>query len=569
MKRKISFEFIAIVLSAFLVFIIGATIIARNSLNRATELNLNQYLEIVKMDADGIESYETLIDDYDQVSNHLRITIIDSTGLVLADSEADELDNHLNRPEIQSLGEVFIRQSDTLDIQMMYLASRLSNGDYIRVAIPTASTASFLNDFIGLSIVIGVIIITLSVIIGHVLIKRSLRPLIDIKNHLIEVGDGQYHEIMPVEKYDEVNDLIKEINKINQIISTQIASLKLEKNKTDFLINHMKQGICVLNESHQIIFLNKYLKDIYKFNIDININKDYRFLFREEEIQRTIDASYKTTSNKQIIIEKDQRYYSISIDYSTDNWRHKPTVIIIYTDITSIKYVEDLKKDFFVNASHELKSPLTSIMGSAELIKEGLVKDKATMIDLSNRIYQESHRMSDLVMDMLKLSEIESQKSIQSKEMIHINQMVDDILNNLGVLIKNQEMTINKDISVKYIEFNPDDFYHMVKNILENAIKYSPKASQVWIRIYKKNERLNIEIKDEGIGIPKADQDRIFERFYRVDKARSRISGGTGLGLSIVKHIVLNAGGHIFVESEENVGTTIHIELKEMTQSPQ
>jgi signal transduction histidine kinase len=191
------------------------------------------------------------------------------------------------------------------------------------------------------------------------------------------------------------------------------------------------------------------------------------------------------------------------------------------------------------------------------------------MIDLSNRIYQESHRMSDLVMDMLKLSEIESQKSIQSKEMIHINQMVDDILNNLGVLIKNQEMTINKDISVKYIEFNPDDFYHMVKNILENAIKYSPKASQVWIRIYKKNERLNIEIKDEGIGIPKADQDRIFERFYRVDKARSRISGGTGLGLSIVKHIVLNAGGHIFVESEENVGTTIHIELKEMTQSPQ
>lgn len=560
MRRKISLEFIAIILLAIIAFIIGATFIVRNSLNNATKLNLKQYIDIVEKDTETL-SYDLLIEKYEDVSNHLRITIIDSSGIVLADSEVEELDNHINRPEIQSLGDTFIRQSNTLGVQMMYLATRLSSGDYLRVAIPTASTLLFLNDFIALAIIIGVMITILSILVINILIKRSLKPLVDIKNHLIEVGEGQYHEIMPVEKYNEVNDLVKEINKINHIISSQISSLKFEKKKTDYLINQMKQGICVIDENQNIIFINDYLKETYHFNIDININKDYRFLFREDDIQEAIESAYSNQINKQIVIEKDHRYYSISIQISNDNWRNQLTVITIFTDITSIKQVEDLKKDFFVNASHELKSPLTSIIGSSELIKEGMVKDKNTMVDLAKRIYQESIRMSDLVMDMLKLSEIETQKDNLNKEIIPLNQLVNDVINSLSVIVKEKDILINKNISIDFYEFNPDNLYQLLKNIIENAVKYSSNNSQVWISMINYNDRLLIEVKDEGIGIPKEEKDRIFERFYRIDKARSRQSGGTGLGLSIVKHIVNNVNGHIEVESQVDLGTTLKITI--------
>lgn len=562
MKRKISLEFVSIVIGAIFIFIIGATIIARNALNDTTELNLNQYLDIIETDVSSM-SYQDLIDKYDDVSNHIRITIVDPTGVVLADSEADDLsslDNHLNRPEIQNLGETYIRHSDTLDIQMMYIAKRLASNNYLRVAIPTASTLTFLNDFIGFSIIIGIVIVALAIFVSMLLIKNSLKPLKDIKTHLVDVEKGQYIDVLPVKKYDEVNGLLSEINKINHLISDQIASLKSEKNKTDFLINQMKQGICVLDENQQIIFINKFLKDIYRFNIDININKDFRFLFREELVQEAIYQAYEMKSNKQVISEKDQKYYSISINYSQENWQNKPSVIVIYSDITSIKHVEDLKRDFFVNASHELKSPLTSIIGSAELIKEGMVKDKAALDDLVSRMHQEALRMNHLVMDMLKLSELEGSKTTKIKEMIAVEHMIDDVIQNLGMLVNKHQISISKNIEVEMFEFNRDEFYQMMKNIIENAIKYSLDGGQITITI-KEEDGLFIQVEDQGIGIPESDQERVFERFYRVDKARNRISGGTGLGLSIVKHIVLNANGDIKLVSKENEGTTISIKL--------
>lgn len=535
-----------------------ATFIAKNSLNNATELNLNQYIDIIEKDAEVMD-YEDLITQYDDVSNHLRITIINPSGMVLIDSEDGTFDNHLNRPEIQTLGKTYIRHSNTLDLQMMYLATRLGSGDYLLVSIPTASTLTFLNDFIALSMVIGFIIILLSIIIIHVLIKGSLKPLMDMKNHLVDLGQGQYSDILPVEKYDEVNDLIKEINKINHFISSQIASLQLEKKRTDYLINQMKQGICVLDEEAHIIFLNEYLKNIYRFNIDININKDYRFLFREDDMQNAIQDAYRLKQNKQIIIKKDQSYYSVSIHPSTDNWRNQLTLVLAFTDITSIKHVEDLKKDFFINASHELKSPLTSIIGASELVKEGIVKDKETMIDLSGRIYQESKRMSDLVMDMLKLSEVENQDNIEIREKIALTPLVNDVIESLTVFIEKKQIKINLDIGLEFYEFNPDNLYQLLKNIIENAIKYSFDNSEIWINIKEDQGQLMISVKDVGIGIAKEEQARIFERFYRVDKARSRESGGTGLGLSIVKHIVNQVGGYIQVESQVNKGTTISI----------
>lgn len=559
MKRKISFQFIIIILVSLTIFIIGASLIAKNSLNNATKLNLEKYLTIVSKDYESLNETE-IIEKYKEIDDYLRITFIASDGVVIADSIADNLDNHLNRPEIVNPGEIYIRHSDTLKIDMMYIASELDDG-YIRVAIPTASILDFLNDFIALSIVIGFFIVLLSLATSSYLINQSLKPLQDIKVILRDINRGEFQEILPILKYDEINSLVKEINEINETISKNIASLKSEKMKSDFLLNHMNQGICVLNEDAKIVLLNDYLKNLYNFNIDYNINKDYRYLFRDEKIQEAIKKVYEKKTDYLFNVELDDNHYAVSIIYSDKDYSDNASVILIYSDITASKNIEKLKRDFFVNASHELKSPLTTIIGSSDLIANGIVTDEATRKDLIERIGSEAKRMNNLVMDMLVLSEQENKNTKKEKQVINIKRTVEEVINNLAIIAEKKDLQIITNVVDANIYINSEEIYQLIKNILENALKYSKNNGKVWIEISYDSDNLLITIKDNGIGIPKQDLTRVFERFYRVDKARSNSIGGTGLGLSIVKHIVMNYNGSIELNSEEDEGTEVKVYL--------
>ncbi|MFA7075389.1 MAG: ATP-binding protein [Candidatus Izemoplasmatales bacterium] len=565
MKRRISFEFIILIITAFVVFTVGVTFIVKDTINKTTELNLEKYLTIITIDNETLSESE-IIEKYKNLSDYLRLTFIDSDGKVISDSLAENLDNHLDRPEILNIGDVYTRYSDTLRIDMMYLATQLSDGGYLRVAIPVTSFLGFLNDFVALSLVIGSIIIILSIIISNYLIKQSLKPLKDINNILVRINKGEYQEILPIIKYEEVNELIKEINKINKNISDNITSLKLEKQKADFLLNHMNQGICVLDENLKIVLLNSYLRDLYNFNINYNINKDYRFLFRDEEIQKKIQNAYDTRSDDVLVVFVKDKYYSVAIIYSEKDWSFCSSLILIYSDITSLKNIEKLKRDFFINASHELKSPLTTIIGSADLITQKIVLDEETVTDLVNRIASEAKRMNNLVMDMLALSEYELNNNEKQKRIIDIAKVVDEVVNNLSVLASKNNIKINVDVNKMNIYISFEEVYQILKNLLENAIKYNKVNGNVWIKTKIIDKNLLISVKDDGIGIPTSDIHRVFERFYRVDKARSRSTGGTGLGLSIVKHIVLNYNGYVDLKSKEEEGTEvlIYIPKKEL-----
>ncbi|MDD3129079.1 MAG: ATP-binding protein [Candidatus Izemoplasmatales bacterium] len=556
MKRKINWIFISIIFFSIGIFILGATLFARNSMHKVTELNLNNYLEIVKVDYENLDETQ-IIDKYKVIDNYLRITFIDSQGDVIIDSLVDNLDNHLNRPEIVNIGKVYTRYSNTLKIDMMYLATNLDNGDYLRVAIPSGSIMTFLNDFVALSIVVGILILTLSIIVVTYLLNYSMKPLEEVKTILEDVNEGKFKEIDQMVKFDEISGLVSEINIINKTISENINSLRTEKNKTDFLLKHMNQGICVLDSNAKIILLNDYLKNLYNFNIDFNINKDYRYLFRDEDIQKAINEVYKEKNNINLVSNIGDKYYSVMITYTDEAWSFNSGVILIYTDITTLKNIEVLKRDFFVNASHELKSPLTTIIGSTDLIIQGLAKDKNTVDDLISRIHSEAKRMDNLVMDMLTLSEYENRNQKNSKRMISIRSSIDNIIETLRVLINESKTVIDLEVENLTIYFSEDDFYQLFKNLIENAIKYGKLNGNVFIKVFSDSDNIKFEIKDNGIGIPKSDLSRVFERFYRVDKARSKSSKGTGLGLSIVKHIVLNYNGKIELNSEENVGTEV------------
>ncbi|MDY0138511.1 MAG: ATP-binding protein [Candidatus Izemoplasmatales bacterium] len=556
MKRKINWIFISIIFFSIGIFILGATLFARNSMHKVTELNLNNYLEIVKVDYENLDETQ-IIDKYKVIDNYLRITFIDSQGDVIIDSLVDNLDNHLNRPEIVNIGKVYTRYSNTLKIDMMYLATNLDNGDYLRVAIPSGSIMTFLNDFVALSIVVGILILTLSIIVVTYLLNYSMKPLEEVKTILEDVNEGKFKEIDQMVKFDEISGLVSEINIINKTISENINSLRTEKNKTDFLLKHMNQGICVLDSNAKIILLNDYLKNLYNFNIDFNINKDYRYLFRDEDIQKAINEVYKEKNNINLVSNIGDKYYSVMITYTDEAWSFNSGVILIYTDITTLKNIEVLKRDFFVNASHELKSPLTTIIGSTDLIIQGLAKDKNTVDDLISRIHSEAKRMDNLVMDMLTLSEYENRNQKNSKRMISIRSSIDNIIETLRVLINESKTVIDLEVENLTIYFSEDDFYQLFKNLIENAIKYGKLNGNVFIKVFSDSDNIKFEIKDNGIGIPKSDLSRVFERFYRVDKARSKSSKGTGLGLSIVKHVVLNYNGKIELNSEENVGTEV------------
>lgn len=563
MKRKITFEFVSVVLIALLVFIVGAFFIAKKNMNNITELNLNKYLDIVVVEYEVDGNAVAVVDKYAELNDYLRITFMAPNGDVIVDSLAQITENHLNRPEFNDLGTAYIRKSATLGVEMMYLAQQLDDGNYVRVSIPTSSLLPFINDFIGLSVLIGVLIIIATIFISSALIDNAVNPLKEVKTILREVNDGEYKELSPTQKQREINDLINEINDINQLIAKNISSLKSEKNKNDFLLNHMNQGICVLDKDGLILLLNDFLRTLYHFNIDINLNKDYRFLFRDGEIQDAIKKSLNDQINTNLVIKIKEEYYSVSITYLEKNWHQQPSVFLLFTDITAIKNIENLKKDFFDNASHELKSPLTAIIGSSDLILEGMAKDPKTMMDLTRRISEEAKRMNNLVMDMLTLSRYENQTQVEHRQNIDFNKALNDAVSSLKRLAENKSVKLDIISREDYINANYDQMYQLVKNLVENAIKYGKENGQVHIEAKRENHFLVISVEDDGIGIPKSDQARIFERFYRVDKARSKSTGGTGLGLSIVKHIVLNYEGHIELDSTEDKGTKVMVFIPE------
>lgn len=563
MKRKITLEFLLVVLISILIFIIGGYFIAKNNINNVTELNLEHYLQMVVIDYETDENAQRVVDKYRELDNYLRITFVAPDGEVIVDSLAENLENHKDRPEINNLGTAYIRHSATLDIEMMYMAYEFENGNYVRVAIPTDSLLPFINDFIGLSIIIGFITIVITYLLSTTLINNAMRPLLEIKSILKDVNDGNYKEILPVKNPEEINDLINEINDINKLIAVNIKSLKTETGKNNFLLNHMDQGICVLDKEGHIIMLNDFLRQLYRFNIDINLHKDYRFLFRSNNIQDSILKAYEKQISTNLVVQVKGEHYSVSITYLEENWFKQPSVIIIFTDITDIKNIENLKKDFFDNASHELKSPLTSILGSSELILQGMAKDEDTIKDLSKRISDEAKRMNNLVMDMLTLSTYENQTQIQHRQNVDINLILKDVIKSLEDQAKNKSITIESTNRKLYINANYDQMFQLIKNLLENGIKYGKESGLVKVQINKENKQLIIKVSDDGIGIPKTNQARIFERFYRVDKARSKSTGGTGLGLSIVKHIVMNYNGHIELDSTEGKGTIITVYIPE------
>ena len=515
MKKKLSLWFsILVVLSNFIMFL-AAVLIAGNSVY---ESECNNLIQTTKVVANIYKINGALTKDVD---SQYRISIISKDGNVIADSYLDEvssLPNHLNRPEIIKANEdeplVFIRHSDSLDCDMFFYAEKinLSDGDYFFVRI-SSPASNFTQQFSN--------------------IKESIKC----------VNDEKFSKIKLDNDYPEIRSIVQEINDLENKILKQINDAKFEQNKLSSIIANINEGILVLNGNGIIELANYEFLDIFNYKKDC-VGKNYLNIISSLKLCEDIN---EVINNKKI-----ERYtLRIESEISLTNF----LVIVILTDITNSVENANMRSEFFANASHELKTPLTVIRGFNDIM--AMQNTNENLVKPILQIDKETKRMQNLVNDMLKLSTLENETNFERIE-IDLNKIAFEIVDSLKNEISKKGIEVIIEGKAIY-SANYNHMFELEKNLIENAVRYNCDNGKININIKDQGQKVVFEVRDTGIGIAKEDQKRIFERFYRVEKSRSRQTGGTGLGLAIVKHICILYGADIKIDSSLEKGTIITV----------
>ena len=491
-----------------------------------------------------------------------RVTLIGRDGEVIYDSLQDhnKMNNHLTRDEIKLAlrdGEgSSIRYSSTLSKNMMYFATKTIDGDLLRTSIALDNVNILNGQYIKYYITVLVVVISIAVMLSVKLSQIIMEPIKELEFVTSRIAKGDFNRRVNAFYADEVGDLAKTFNNMADKLQYTIREVTDKQNRLEAILKSMDSGVIAIDRNSKIIMMNPYANKIFDIDRDI-IGENLMDHIRDFEFE----AVFKDTSDdyKELKIywpeEKELRIKTADII----NHRELIGTVAVVQDVTEIKKLENMRSEFVANVSHELKTPLTSIKGFAETLK--YVDDEENKDRFLGIINDEAERLTRLIDDILALSNIE-----QNREVIIENIEVDKTLKDIYYLIKNTADKKNIDLvfdvnSNINIMGNKDRFKQMMINIIDNGIKYSEESGCVWVTSKSIENNCVISIKDNGVGIDKEHIPRLFERFYRVDKARSRAKGGTGLGLAIVKHIIKSFNGSINVDSEVGKGTEFIITL--------
>ncbi|RDY32674.1 PAS domain-containing sensor histidine kinase [Lachnotalea glycerini] len=484
-----------------------------------------------------------------------RITLVDQDGTVLFDSMEDikTLENHKDRPEIMDAfnkGEgTSVRFSTTLGQQTFYYAMKLNNGMIIRVANTTDSVFSMITDSIPMFIILGIIVLGIAMGIARFQTKRIIIP---INNLNLET---------PLENdvYEELTPLLHRIENQNRLIEKQLSKLNKRKEEFNAITENMREALIIINKRSIVLSMNKAATEILDVSREEGLERHFITISRDNEFQTTVEAAMSGVSSDAIIMLNNKYYKIMANPVCVEDTLNG--CVILMLDVTEKQRAEQMRKEFSANVSHELKTPLMSISGYAEIMNNGLVKSE-DVAEFSGRIYSEATRLTNLVEDIIKLSRLDEDNKVFEQEEVNLLVLAEDIKERLlpQATKKNVELRVlGENVKVKGIRQILDE---MLFNLFDNAIKYNEDGGKAGVSVVKENDKVILSVWDTGIGIPKEHQDRIFERFYRVDKSHSRETGGTGLGLSIVKHGAIYHKADIKIDSEVSRGTKIIITFK-------
>ncbi len=491
-----------------------------------------------------------------------RITVIDAQGVVLADSQENpkRMENHGARPEVieahsGKTGRA-LRFSSTKNQEMLYVAIPLEkNGRVVgvlRTSLFLTQIESLLSS-VKVDILKVALIIAVLSLIGALLFSNSLsRPIEELMAVANRIGSGDFSARVFLKKRDEIGTLADTFNYMTEQLSTSFSDLSREKEELDAIISSLKEGLVVLDSRGVILRCNESFKKLV--GTDIGEGRLFWEAFRNSDFTQLLEKSRKERKGYIGDVEFADKTYACSVTFLPVGEK----TVSVFHDITEIKKLERIKKDFVVNVSHELRTPLTAIKGFVETLEEEVTEEGKHYLDIVRR---NTDRLINIVSDLLLLSELEEQEELQI-EKIDLKTLAQNVLHMFDHRLKEKGLTLSFEAAegLPGIQGDPFKLEQMFVNLMDNAVKYTEKGGIV-LSLQSMDGRVSVKVSDTGISIPKQDLPRIFERFYVVDKSRSRRIGGTGLGLSIVKHIVLLHNGTIDVQSSEGVGTTVTVTL--------
>jgi two-component system phosphate regulon sensor histidine kinase PhoR len=562
----------------------------KNSHIRALEENMSREIDLLQstfqfkpINSDQSEEYyseqskklEKLIDS--------RVTFISLDGTVIGDSEVSpsKMDNHLSRKEIVSAtkGEIgsSIRYSASIGENMLYIAKHVTSEDgrfdgYIRLSMSLSAVERDLNKG-WLMMVGGLLLLFLAAALVSYRISKGLtKPLEHITQVANRISRLDYDARVQLSRRDEIGQLGLAINRMAGSLQEQMKVIRDNEDLLQSVLTNMVGGILMVEADGRVALMNREAERFLHVNQEKFLGKSYLELKRNHDFQQFMVEGMDTKEylkEERNVYDPEQRTLLLErVPMFEDDGNYRGMLFLLQ-DVTEIRRLEMMRSQFVANVSHELKTPIAAVKGFAETLLGGGVEDKETERSFLQIIYDEGDRLNRLIGDILELSKIESKLIPLDYSPIHLKDLINSIYEVLLPTAARKSIVMSNNVPEHlFLEGDEDRLRQIFMNLLSNAISYTLEGGRVKVEAEiadsdedHEEERVRISVSDTGIGIPKKDLPRIFERFYRVDKARSRSSGGTGLGLSIVKHLVDLHHGTITVESRVGEGTSFIIEL--------
>lgn len=555
MKKKLNITyaicfFLAILISVSLtVFLIYKNTSANELRDLQDELKFAS-----SMDLDALENIGTF-------KNNIRVTVVDHDGRVIYDNFTDpkNMENHEGRKEIKEAlaGKVGkdVRLSNTLGKDTYYYAQLMQDGNVVRISKQTESILGQFMKTVPLILLMSILLILVLLFLNRKLVDKLLKPIDYASEHL----HRDDFSTQKLDVYDELSPFIRTIERKNKDIKEYIERLENKEATVSEILRNMNEGLVLIDPELKVLQLNEAAKKLFKASMQANyMDMDIVRLTRSQEVSDKLKELVKTHKASSFELMADEDSLKIYLS-PIESGSTLTGIIMLVLDVNDEKKAEKLRREFSANVSHELKSPLTSISGYAELIKNGMVKDE-DIKKFSGIIFDEAGQMLRLIENIILISKLDEKPELKCEEEVSIKETIDEILDLYKGKIDAKNLSVECHIEEGLKKNVPLGMLsELYRNLISNAIKYNKDGGKIIISAEKRGDNIISKITDTGIGLEKDEIPRIFERFYMVDKGRNRNTNSTGLGLAIVKHIVEDMGGTIDVESELNKGTTFKI----------
>jgi two-component system phosphate regulon sensor histidine kinase PhoR len=506
-----------------------------------------------------------------------RLTVVASDGVVLADSQADPstMDNHAARPEFvqaarDGLGRA-TRTSATVRSDMSYLVLRVGTADrpqaFVRAAFPVSELRAELNRLRLVVIAGAVVAASLGLVASTVLVRRMTSPLEEVLVAAGSYAAGDYRPQVTPEGSDDVAQIAGAFNRMTLDLRGQMATLTDERNRLQAILGAMVEGVVAVDSTQLVVHANRAAARILGVDAGSTAGRRLWEVTRLRPILDAVAAALQSgaeaRSEARALSQPQEVVVEVVVTPLRDAGGQVSGAVVVLHDVTELRRLETVRRDFVANVSHELKTPLQAIQGLVETVLDDGAMDAGVRQRFLGRIGEQSARLSSLVRDLLALARIESAEGALDRRPLDLREPVRESVSRLLVAAESKGLRLTADLPSDPVRIHGDEeaLREVVDNLVDNAIKYTPSGGAARVTLRAEGDDAVLEVKDSGIGIEQAHVERIFERFYRVDKARSRELGGTGLGLSIVKHVVSAHGGRVSVESAPGEGSTFRVRL--------